>query len=580
MGRQKKKRLQFYSLLMSLAMALTLIVVPHMEVRAEDSGVGGFVNRCYQVALGREADPTGYADWTGQLSSGKADGSVVAFGFVYSDEYKNANKNNGDFVTDMYTLFLGRTPDEAGYKDWVGQLDSGADRMNIFYGFANSKEFYSICSSYGVTAGYFTPDYDKDQVNAVNMFVARMYRICLGRLGDQDGQADWTAKLLRGELTGNDCAHGFIFSNEYVSLGLSDEDYVKNLYRTFMGREYDQGGFDNWVGKLKSGYTRDEVFSGFANSNEFQEICNSYGIIRGDYTPSEVHDENNGNEQSEHGWRVTKKTYSNGQYSLYSYNHADAYPSKVVRYRANGSEIGMEQLNEYGSNSGKYGFADYDEQGNCTMYEVVAYEQTNDSGQGFTEKGTKYDQNNNVVGYVETQFAHFESAICPVEQRDYDVNHKLESYRKTQWSNDGKRELKAEVYRADNTLRFVYENTYDKYGNKTVETDKFYESDGVTISFTYKTTYEYAGPNGQISKSVRYGTNGQMEGWTSYFYNNGKLIRTEAYSADGKKLESKTELEYDNNGNTRKTTVTSYGYSGGKVVNTKVTWTTTEYERY
>ena len=35
--------------------------------------------------------------------------------------------------------------------------------------------------------------------------------------------------------------------------------------------------FLDWVGRLEAGYTRDEIFAGFANSNEFQSICNDYG---------------------------------------------------------------------------------------------------------------------------------------------------------------------------------------------------------------------------------------------------------------------------------------------------------------
>ena len=104
-------------LLLSCVMVLTMAQIPSMTVHAEEGGVGGFVNRCYQVALGRAADPSGYADWTNQLTSGQSDGAYVAFGFVFSPEYTNSGKNNEAFVTDMYTLFLGRTPDPAGFND-------------------------------------------------------------------------------------------------------------------------------------------------------------------------------------------------------------------------------------------------------------------------------------------------------------------------------------------------------------------------------------------------------------------------------------------------------------------------------
>ena len=297
MQKQNKAK-RIISLILLLAMIITMLSVTTVSAFAAEDGVAGFVQRCYQVTLNREPDETGYADWTGKLTSGEMDGATVAWGFVFSDEYTNANKDNGAFVTDMYTLFLDRTPDEEGYNDWVGKMEAGADRQEIFYGFANSVEFFNICTDYGVTAGYFTTEYNKDQVNAVNMFVARMYRICFGRLGDQGGQADWTSKLLRGELTGIDCAAGFINSNEYQNLNLSNDDYIRNMYRTFLGREADEEGFNGWVSQLEEGHTRDEIFAGFANSTEFQSICDGYGIVRGDYTAQPKQESNDGFEQT------------------------------------------------------------------------------------------------------------------------------------------------------------------------------------------------------------------------------------------------------------------------------------------
>ncbi|MCR4999665.1 MAG: DUF4214 domain-containing protein, partial [Lachnospiraceae bacterium] len=175
-----KQRFYLSCVVLSLAVLFFAVQLSSMKVQAEE-GVGGFVNRCYQVALGRDADPDGYADWTSQLTNGQTDGATVAYGFIFSPEYTNSNKDNGAYVTDLYTMFLGRTPDEAGYNDWVGQLDAGADRLSVFAGFANSVEFSGLCTDYGVTAGLFTTEYDLGQVNNVNMFVARMYRICLSR---------------------------------------------------------------------------------------------------------------------------------------------------------------------------------------------------------------------------------------------------------------------------------------------------------------------------------------------------------------------------------------------------------------
>lgn len=285
---KSRKTLKILSVLVSMIMIITIINIPSLEAKAS-GGLDDFVTRCYEIALGRTPEPAGLADWEGQLVEGRSCGSKVVYGIVFSQEYKNRNRSNEEYVEDLYNMFLGRPSDVAGKTDWVGKLDSGMSRQDIFAGFANSQEFYNLCRDYGITAGYFDSNYDYNKVNKVNLFVSRLYRVCLGRLGDQSGQANWTKKLLSGEITGSKCAHDFIFSEEYLNNNLSNGEYVSNLYTAVMGRDYDDAGYSHWVNtlnlKLK---TRDEVFEGFVNSEEFNKICNDYGINCGTYKATDV----------------------------------------------------------------------------------------------------------------------------------------------------------------------------------------------------------------------------------------------------------------------------------------------------
>lgn len=436
------KKFRLLSFVLSLALLLTMVQLPSMTVHAED-GVGAFVNRCYQVTLGREADPTGFADWTNQLTSGQSDGAFVAYGFVFSPEYTNKGKTNEDYVTDMYTLFLGRTPDASGFSDWVGQLNAGADRQTIFAGFANSTEFYNICASYGVTAGVHNPSYDRVQVNNVNMFVARMYKICLNRLGDQGGQADWVNRLLSGQLTGIDCANGFINSQEYQNLNLSNSDYVKNLYRAFMGREYDENGYQDWVGKLNAGYTRDEVFAGFANSAEFQSICDRYGINRGSYTATKVHQNSNTeNGNTENGntemptrdkdglvgrFRIKKEIEHSGEYTEYTYNGATKDPKTITYFNSSGLKY-REELYTYDASGfrTKYVEKKYNSSGKVTSSKFTDYVKIKSTANGYTEHGTgAISMNGKKVVLEETTYQKYNGKYLPVEKKEYNQSGKL-----------------------------------------------------------------------------------------------------------------------------------------------------------
>ena len=72
--------------------------------------------------------------------------------------------------------------------------------------------------------------------------------------------------------------NGFMHSQEFYNRGLNDSDFVKTMYRTFFDREYDDAGYNDWMGRLSAGASRDEVIAGFAGSQEFRNLMASYGL--------------------------------------------------------------------------------------------------------------------------------------------------------------------------------------------------------------------------------------------------------------------------------------------------------------
>ncbi len=249
------------------------------EAPAPEENPTSFIERCYTVALGREAEEEGLDYWVDNLNNGQACGAQVGFGFIFSAEYQNRERSNEEFVNDLYAMYFGREADEAGFAYWINALENGSSREEVFAGFANSEEFYNLCTSYGVTAGCYVPGMDLQAQGGVNCFVARLYKVCLNRLPDMAGQNGWTMQLINGEVTGSTVAFGFVFGPEFIALNLDNTDYVKYMYRAFFGREADEEGLVYWVDMLETGTaSREDVFSGFTGSAEFVNLCASYGI--------------------------------------------------------------------------------------------------------------------------------------------------------------------------------------------------------------------------------------------------------------------------------------------------------------
>ena len=109
-------------------------------------------------------------------------------------------------------------------------------------------------------------------------FVARIYTKTLGRNPEAAGLKYWTGEINAKRRTPVQVAEEFFFAPEFTNKKLNNTEYVKVLYRTFMGREYDQGGLNYWVGRLNKGESRKVILESFAGCQEFKNIVKSFGL--------------------------------------------------------------------------------------------------------------------------------------------------------------------------------------------------------------------------------------------------------------------------------------------------------------
>lgn len=128
----------------------------------------------------------------------------------------------------------------------------------------------------------------------VKGFAWRLYETLLKRDADIAGWRAWLQQLDTGAITGAQAAEGFIFSDEFVNKNLSNDEFVERMYTTFLNRPSDPKGKAAWVDCLENGVSRRGIFRGFAESWEFTQLCNEYGIIRGNVELTEARDKNVG----------------------------------------------------------------------------------------------------------------------------------------------------------------------------------------------------------------------------------------------------------------------------------------------
>ncbi len=129
------------------------------------------------------------------------------------------------FVRALSEDFLGRAPNDVELATKVSELAGGADPATIVRGYAGSEEW-------------------------VRALVERYYRSTLGRAGDPDGTAHWTAAIRAGRSPAN-VAADFYGSDEYHRLaGGTDAAWVTDLYDELLLRLPEPGGVEYWVDQV------------------------------------------------------------------------------------------------------------------------------------------------------------------------------------------------------------------------------------------------------------------------------------------------------------------------------------------
>ena len=220
------------------------------------TGVRDFVERNYQLILGRVSDEAGLLSWCRAVSVGEAGAGLLVQQFMNSQEFQNTKPSNSTIVEILYQVMLGRASDAAGKKAWLEWMDMGLTKDAIINGFNESQEFIGICNFFGIVRGTVPLPYYRDRSPGATAFVARCYTEALNRPQDTDGLEAWT-----------------------INRNRNNQQYVHDLYRVYFGRDEDAAGMNAWLTALAQGYSRLVVLSNFAGSAEFEALAKSYGLI-------------------------------------------------------------------------------------------------------------------------------------------------------------------------------------------------------------------------------------------------------------------------------------------------------------
>ena len=252
--------------------------VPSDNTNTVNEAMIRFVRQAYENILGRTADEEGLSYYASLISKGNLTGAGLLEIFLKSQEFSQANLSNEEIVKIMYRACLGREADARGMSYWVSLLNQGGSETYIASKFSGSQEFSILCQNAGITKGSVEIKEYRDQTLSMTGYVYRCYEKTLDREPDVNGLNYWCQGLLTGKMSAEDVAKNFVFSQEFTNKNLSNEEFIKVLYRVFMGREADASGLQYWTGRMSAGRNKKAVFYGFARSQEFNQILSGFGL--------------------------------------------------------------------------------------------------------------------------------------------------------------------------------------------------------------------------------------------------------------------------------------------------------------
>lgn len=251
----------------------------------DEESVEKFCKRLYSDCLERQPDQAGIKYWKDKILKGECTGSDAAANFVFSTEYDNKGVTKTEYIKMLYRVFMGRECDQSGLQFWRQKMREGWTREQVFASFVSSEEYAAICKNYRIKPGKYKITGRKDPVatsgqvtKPMKDYVERIYVNALGRGSDVEGIEYWSKQIANEEMEPTEVAEYFIISPEFEAKKLDNSEYVKVLYRTFMGREYDEVGLNFWLGEMNKGQSRKDILKRFAGCDEFKDIVKSFGL--------------------------------------------------------------------------------------------------------------------------------------------------------------------------------------------------------------------------------------------------------------------------------------------------------------
>lgn len=266
----------------------------------------------YEHYLGRSPDGAGLRFWVEQMEHGLAEEQLEGELLGCAEYVASHGGHGAGWVVGMYEDLLGRAPDDAGLAHWTTALGDGASPAAIAYGFATSREL----EARRITGDYLT---------------------YLGRSPSAAEVDFWSERFEEG-WTNKDIMASFVGSDEYFRRHGDYDAFLNGLYDDILDRPCDVEGRRHWLAAMDVEFEARLVGPTGAHGHAEFEIEDEHGNPEGEFdlevegaVPGTLHEVRVEDTVVGH---VTIDQFGRGELTFSSGGDDDAFPLNFPPIRA------------------------------------------------------------------------------------------------------------------------------------------------------------------------------------------------------------------------------------------------------
>ncbi len=247
-------------------------------------GPNEYIRQLYKDMTGKDVPSQSLHAWSQKIMNDPLAAYQYAYEVAYLPQVLFEQLNDEDFITRVYNAIMDTKITKKRLSAYLTEFEEGLTRSDFVARLINTKGFRLRLFKYGIKEQTFRRTAAQKAYDNDAKFILRLYAKAYKRDAEYEGFEYWVLKFRNdSSTTYSELVEFFALSKEATDVAKNYGAYVKMLYRAIYDREADGDGYNYWKTLMDFGVSREEVLEGFLGSQEFEDLCKSYGGKKGKY---------------------------------------------------------------------------------------------------------------------------------------------------------------------------------------------------------------------------------------------------------------------------------------------------------